>query len=155
MLTDDLREQLRNVLKDNPHKGADHLYVAARRDGVEVTRRQLEAFLREPRGDRAAETDEILADRVTYQGKSAAEGPRQRWQADLAIYGRSKLPRPDVVGFLLVVDVFTREAWAAIIHNKSAEETLRAFRACVPLPLPDQISITTDLGTEFQGAFTT
>ena len=153
MLTDELREQLRTVLRDNPHRGADHLYVAARRDGVEVTRRQLEAFLKEPRSDRAAETDEIFADRVTYQGKSAAEGPRQRWQADLAIYGRSKLPRPDVVGFLLVVDVFTREAWAAVIRNKTAEETLRAFRACVPLPLPKQISITTDLGSEFQGAF--
>ena len=146
---------MRNVLRDNPHRGADHLYVAARRDGIEVTKRQLDAFLKEPRSDRAAETDEIFADRVTYQGKSAAEGPGQRWQADLAIYGRSKLPRPDVVGFLLVVDVFTREAWAAIIHNKTAEETLRAFRACVPLPLPKQISITTDLGAEFQGAFAT
>ena len=61
MLTDELREQLRTVLKDNPHRGADHLYVAARRDGVEVTRRQLDAFLKKPRSDRAAETDEISA----------------------------------------------------------------------------------------------
>jgi len=152
MLTDEPRGQLRDVLRENPHRGADHLFVAARRAGADVTRAQLAEFLREPKEDVVRlESDEMHADRVIYQGKSAAEGPRERWQADLAIYDRRR-PRPDVMGFLLVVDVFTREMWAGPISNKTAAEVLRVFRATVPAP-PRGLILTTDLGGEFTGAF--
>jgi hypothetical protein len=145
MLTDELRGQLRDVLRENPHRGADHLFVAARRAGADVTRAQLAEFLREPREDVVRlESDEMHADRVIYNGKSAAQGALAS--------GPCHLPRPDVMGFLLVVDVFTREMWASPIANKTAAEVLRVFRATVPAP-PRGLILTTDLGGEFTGAF--
>jgi hypothetical protein len=136
-------------------KGPKQLFVEARRQGVDVTIGGVREYFRDYADDKGQAQ---LAQERPYRGKIAAEDLDSRWQADLAIYAK---PRRDFIGFLLVMDAFSRSVDAEPIRSKSAKEILRAFLQIVRRfrednngmdPLPG-IILTTDLGSEFKGAF--
>ena len=82
-------------------------------------------------------------------GKSAAEGPNDRLQADLIDFSQNT--RGKTKYGLVVMDVFTREAAVEPLQNKNAETVGRATkRAARELTGDDgNFVVTTDLGNEF------
>ena len=110
-------EQLRALDKELSSPGVDKLYIAARRKGMEVTKEQVRDFAA------TRHTNETLRLHKPYVGKSAAEGPNVRWQLDLAA-----MPlRRGYMGFILTVDVFTRQAYAQLLRNRTGPTTTAAF----------------------------
>jgi len=137
-------------------KGPKALYVDARRNGLDVTVCDVREYFRTEVDEQGREQ---LHQEMPYKGMSAAEAPDSRWQADLALYSRKE---DGNIGFLLVVDVFTRLLDAEPIASKTATAVQRAFRPIVQRykdenpELPDPLNgliLTTDRGPEFQGAF--
>jgi hypothetical protein len=121
------------------------LWVAAQRNGIPLTRAQVFDFA----ARRAA--PQIFREHNQPQGKTAAEGTNVRWQTDLAMMP----PRRGAIGFLLVVDVFTRRAYAKPVRSKepyvlrsALQAVMREVRGRYPA------SVLTDRGAEFRTAFT-
>ena len=91
----------------------------------------------------------MQAPRPRALGKSAAEGPNDRLQADLIDFSQNT--RGKTKYGLVVMDVFTREAAVEPLQNKNAETVGRATkRAAKELTGDDgNFVVTTDLGNEF------
>ena len=91
---------------------------------------------------------------MPWRGKSAAEAPQERFQADLAIYEKKA---DNFKGFLLVLDVFTRECWARPVQDKTAASVLEAWKSIQKdiwgRDSPAGAFLTTDGGLEFTGNF--
>ena len=92
---------------------------------------------------------QVQAPRPRALGKSAAEGPNDRLQADLIDFSQNT--RGKTKYGLVVMDVFTREAAVEPLQNKNAETVGRATkRAARELTGDDgNFVVTTDLGNEF------
>ena len=82
-------------------------------------------------------------------GKSAAEGPNDRLQADLIDFSQNT--RGKTKYGLVVMDVFTREAVVEPLQNKNAETVGRATKCAARELTGDDgnFVVTTDLGNEF------
>ena len=78
--------------------GEARLFTAARRQGINVSRRDVRGFVA-TQGQR-----QLFRPLQKPEGKSATDGPDDRYQMDLGQLN-DKL-------FLLVVSVFSRKAWA-------------------------------------------
>ena len=119
------------------------LYQLARQRDLDVT--QAMAF-------KALKADvgrQVQAPRPRALGKSAAEGPNDRLQADLIDFSQNT--RGKTKYGLVVMDVFTREAAVEPLQNKNAETVGRATkRAARELTGDDgNFVVTTDLGNKF------
>ena len=92
---------------------------------------------------------QVQAPRPRALGKSAAEGPNDRLQADLIDFSQNT--RGKTKYGLVVMDVFTREAAVEPLQNKNAETVGHATkRAARELTGDDgNFVVTTDLGNEF------
>ena len=90
---------------------------------------------------------EALKPRPRALGKSAAEGPNDRLQADLIDFSQNT--RGKTKYGLVVMDVFTREAAVEPLQNKNAETVGRATkRAARELTADDgNFVVTTDWAT--------
>jgi len=92
---------------------------------------------------------QVLAPRYRSTGKSAAEGPNERLQADLIDFSQNTRTKQKYA--LMVQDVYTREVRAKAIPNKDQATVNEAAKQLIP-ELVDQkqdYSITTDKGKEF------
>ena len=92
---------------------------------------------------------QVLAPRYRSSGKSAAEGPNERLQADLIDLSQNTRVKHKYA--LMVQDVYTREVRAKAIPNKDQATVNEAAKQLIP-ELVDQkqdYSITTDKGKEF------
>ena len=92
---------------------------------------------------------QVLAHRYRSTGKSAAEGPNERLQADLIDFSQNTRTKQKYA--LMVQDVYTREVRAKAIPNKDQATVNEAAKQLIP-ELVDQKqdhSITTDKGKEF------
>ena len=118
------------------------LYRLARQRDLDVTQAMAFEALKADVGRQAQ------APRPRALGKSAAEGPNDRLQADLIDFSQNT--RRKTRG-LVVMDVFTREAAVEALQNKNAETVGRATkRAARELTRDDgNFVVTTDLGNEF------
>ena len=124
--------------------GAQKLFLEARRRKIPVTRAQVQNLVKR-QGQR-----QLFQPVQPSRGKSAAEGYSARYQADLA--DMSTTPSKGFRYFLFLVNVFSREAWAAPLHSKEAVVVAQALRELLEgLPEPPQV-IATDEGVEFGGA---
>ena len=149
-LSEEVRAELDRLRR--PGKSAKALFVEARRNGVEVAIGQVREYFRDDVSDKGAEQ---IAPARPYNGKNYAEDVNARWMADLAIYHTK---RQGYVGFLLVVDTFSRALDAEPVKGKSAAEATRAFAEIVPRmtepepgqPVLENIIITADSGSEFR-----
>ena len=93
---------------------------------------------------------QVLAPKPRSLGKSAAEGPNDRLQADLVDFSQNTRGR-NKYG-LVVQDVFTREIATKALPDKRAETVTWAAAEIIPdLVLEGNYVVTTDLGNEFQG----
>ena len=124
------------------------LHQIARRDHPE--RRDLTAA----RARAALRTDvarQVLAPKPRSLGKSAAEGPNDRLQADLIDFNVNT--RGAKKYGLIVSDVFTREAVTKALPDKKAETVSTAAREIIPELVEDGTNyvVTTDQGNEFNG----
>ena len=83
-------------------------------------------------------------------GKSTAEGPNERLQADLIDYSQNT-KNTKAKYALMINDVYTREVRAKTLTNKRPETVNEAMRELVPSIVEDKkdFAITTDLGKEF------
>ena len=84
-------------------------------------------------------------------GKSAAEGPDQRLQADLVDFSQNTRG-PNRYG-LVVTDVFTREVATKALPNKQSGTVTQAAAEIIPELVRDEGNyvVTTDQGNEFRG----
>ena len=94
---------------------------------------------------------QILAPKPRSLGKSAAEGPNDRLQADLIDFAQNTRG-PNKFG-LVVTDVFTREVATKALPDKSAQTVTRAAAEIIPQLVQGESNyvVTTDLGNEFRG----
>ena len=100
------------------------------------------------RGDVARQ---VLAPKPRSLGKSAAEGPNDRLQADLIDFSQNTRSR-NKFG-LVVTDVFTREVATKALPDKRAETVTSAAAQIIPDLVQDEGNyvVTTDQGNEFRG----
>ena len=94
---------------------------------------------------------QILAPKPRSLGKSAAEGPNDRLQADLVDFSQNTRGR-NKYG-LVVQDVFTQKIATKALPDKRAETVTRAAAEIIPSLVQGEGNyvVTTDLGNEFRG----
>ena len=94
---------------------------------------------------------QILAPKPRSLGKSAAEGPNDRLQANLVDFSQNTRGR-NKYG-LVVQDVFTREIATKALPDKRAETVTRAAAEIIPDLVQEEGNyvVTTDMGNEFRG----
>ena len=136
-------EALRDLADDFNVRDARKLYRLARQRDLDVT--QAMAF----EALKADVARQVQAPRPRALGKSAAEGPNDRLQADLIDFSQNT--RGKTKYGLVMKDVFTREAAVEPLQNKNAKTAGRATkRAARELTGDDgNFVVTTDLGNEF------
>ena len=96
------------------------LYRLARQRDLDVTQAMAFEALKADVGR------QVQAPRPRALGKSAAEGPNDRLQADLIDFSQNT--RGKTKYGLVVMDVFTREAAVEPLQNKNAETVGRATK---------------------------
>ena len=141
-------ELLGRLARDFNVRDPRKLYQIARREFPE--RRDLTSA----RAQAALRSDvarQVLAPKPRSLGKSAAEGPNDRLQADLVDFSQNTRG-PNKFG-LVVTDVFTREVATKALPDKRAETVTRAAAEIIPELVQDESNyvVTTDLGNEFRG----
>ena len=136
-------EALRDLADDFNARDPRKLYRLARQRDLDVTQAMAFEALKADVGR------QVQAPRPRALGKSAAEGPNDRLQADLIDFSQNT--RGKTKYGLVVMDVFTREAAVEPLQNKNAETVGRATkRAAKELTGDDgNFVVTTDLGNEF------
>ncbi len=139
---------LEQLARDFNVRDPRKLFQIARRefpDRRDLTSARAAAALR---GDVARQ---VLAPKPRSLGKSAAEGPNDRLQADLVDFSQNTRGR-NKYG-LVVQDVFTREIATKALSDKRAETVTRAAAEIIPDLVQEEGNyvVTTDLGNEFQG----
>ena len=135
-------EALRDLANDFNVRDPRKLYRLARQRDLDVTQAMAFEALKADVGRQAQ------APRPRALGKSAAEKPNDRLQADLIDFSQNTW---GTKYGLVVMDVFTREAAVEPLQNKNAETVGRATkRAARELTGDDgNFVVTTDLGNEF------
>jgi hypothetical protein len=136
--------RLRALAEENIVSSVAKLHKLAQRLGVKHTTADLAPALSEDVGK------QIIAPLPRYRGVSAATGPGSALQADLAVFPTGKEGAHKY--FLLVGDVFTRQAWAEPLRYKTAEATNKELKAILK-EVPGKgegATLTTDAGKEFK-----
>ena len=141
-------ELLGRLARDFNVRDPRKLYQIARRefpDRRDLTTARAQAALR---SDVARQ---VLAPKPRSLGKSAAEGPNDRLQADLVDFSQNTRGR-NKFG-LVVTDVFTREMATKALPDKRAETVTAAAAEIIPglVQQEGNYVVTTDLGNEFRG----
>ena len=136
-------EALRDLADDFNVRDPRKLYRLARQRDPDVTQAMAFEALKADVGR------QVQAPRPRALGKSAAEGPNDRLQADLIDFSQNT--RGKTKYGLVVMDVFTREAAVEPLQNKNAETVGRATRRAARELTGDDgnFVVTTDLGNEF------
>ena len=92
---------------------------------------------------------QVLAPAYRSTGKSAAEGPNQRLQADLIDMSQNTRTKERFA--LMISDVYTREVRAKTLTNKRPDTVNAAMQELLPTLVEDNtnFALTTDAGREF------
>ena len=138
-----LRELSRQYEARSPAK----LLALARRQHVPATPADVKAALAPEIGK------QLFAPKQRSLGKSAAEGPGERLQADLVDLSNNAHAKPgDHKYALMVADVYTRKTWTEPLRYKDSTSVNREFRKILrDVPGKGQNAVvTTDQGNEFK-----
>ena len=122
-------EALRDLADDFNVRDPRKLYRLARQRDLDVTQAMAFEALKADVGR------QVQAPRPRALGKSAAEGPNDRLQADLIDFSQNT--RGKTKYGLVVMDVFTREAAVEPLQNKNAETVGRATKRAAKEPTGD------------------
>ena len=125
--------------------------------GIPYDRRNLENLVK-----REA-VRQVQAPTYKFDGKIAAHGMHDRWFCDLIDFTAAPSDRGKRTGLgqtkdgeiyiLVVQDVFSRFLWTEALESKSPQIVASAFEDIMTKAGAKPRSVTTDLGSEFQGAF--
>ena len=126
----------------------------------------LPAFIQQLKGQAsAAQVRRALLADETWSLNARREHPHERrrvvvhglddtWTADLADVSSHAQDNDGVRYILVVVDVFSKHAWAEPMKTKEARTAAQAFRAVLARAAPRiPTHLWTDAGSEFKGAF--
>ena len=144
-------EQLKELARELGQPGADKLWQEAQRRNLQVTRKEVTAYVR-TLGSR-----QVFQARPKYEGKIAATEINDRWVADIIDYNArpSADPKDKTAPFqyvLVAQDIFSRVIFTKALKNKDQETVTEAFKNIVQnAGIPDRID--TDAGNEFKGTF--
>jgi hypothetical protein len=123
------------------HPGVGPLWTAAKRSGINLMRKEVEAYVRQ-KGEK-----QVLSAVQPSKGKTLGESQDARWQMDLA-FGNGSV-------FLVCVNVFDRFTYAKTIANKEPASVAPALEALLQLAPKMPKLITSDNGNEFLGPVST
>tara|TARA_B100000497_G_C7649148_1_gene390448 strand:+ start:73 stop:1449 length:1377 start_codon:yes stop_codon:yes gene_type:complete len=106
---------------------------------------------------------QVQAPRYKFDGKIAAHGMHDRWFCDLIDFTAAPSDRGKRTGLgeaedgeiyiLVVQDVFSRFLWTEALTSKSPTVVAEAFERIMARAGAQPKSVTSDLGSEFQGPF--
>jgi hypothetical protein len=139
--------QLVQLSSDLGHPGVAPLWLAAKRKGLNVTKKQVEAYVK------AKGSKQIFQAVQPARGKSVAESLDSRWMMDLIQFTNQPVTvaRKTFKFILVCVNVFDRYLYALPMRSKEpaeVKETLERILAAAPKK-PKLIS--SDQGLEFKG----
>jgi hypothetical protein len=116
--------------------------------GIKITHKEAEEAFRR---DEQPAARQVLAPARRPLGKSAAEAPAARLQADLMDFSSNTDRKKGSYG-LQITDVFTRKAYTKVLPDKNADTVTAAFKSLArKLDLPQGYTVSTDEGFEFTG----
>ena len=139
-------ERLRDLSEEFSANSESRLRQVARQHNLKPSRAELKAALA-PR----AHANELFAPPPRSLGKSAAERPGSRLQADLIDFSKNGTDPTHKYG-LLVSDVYSRMAYTKPLETKGSEEVTEALNEIVgdiPEAAGRKVTLTTDAGGEF------
>ena len=128
-------ERLAALSKELGTPGLEKLFKGAKSRNIPVSRQQIKEFLA-TKGEA-----QVFRPLPRSAGKSASEGPGTRFQMDLIDMSNS--PSNGMSYILALVDVFTRQLWAAGVTSKTPGRVANALRPMLnALPrMPDVILV--------------
>ena len=127
--------------------GAGKLYAAARRRNIRVTKEQVKRFVA-TKGQK-----QLFRPYPASKGQTASEAPSMRFQMDLVDMRNS--PSRGNKNMLVLVNVYTRKAYAVPIRDKTPEAAAAALRDMLGRLGTSPVVISSDAGNEFTGAVQT
>ena len=139
-------ERLRELSEEFSANSESRLRQVARQHSLKPSRAELKAALA-PR----AHANELFAPPPRSLGKSAAERPGSRLQADLIDFSKNGTDPTHKYG-LLVSDVYSRMAYTKPLETKGSEEVTEALNEIVgdiPGTAGRKVMLTPDAGGEF------
>jgi hypothetical protein len=138
-------EQLRQLSIQLGGPGVAPLWLAAKRAGLDVTRKYVEAFVRR-KGEK-----QIFQAPQPAAGKTVSGGEEETWMADLVNLKYSPGIEGDetYTAILVCVNVFDRFTWTRALKSKSPQEVKSALQAILASATRPKV-IATDGGAEFQ-----
>ena len=144
-------ERLRSLSEQFSANSENRLRLVAKQHGLKASKAELQQAL----GPRA-HANELFAPPPRSLGKSAAERPGARLQADLIDFSKNT-DSTHKYG-LLVSDVYSRMAYTKPLETKSSQEVTEALNEVVA-DIPGtaggrMATLTTDAGGEFAGSST-
>jgi hypothetical protein len=143
-----IMSNLRDIWIAAGRPGVAKLRDAAKRQGVAVTTKEAQDFVR------GQEASQVFAAPPSSSGKVTSPELNHTWQADLIDY-TAKIPHENG-GYrfaLVVTDIFSRKTYTENLTNKEPETVTKAYQRILTRAGAKPKQITTDSGKEFKGAF--
>ena len=135
-------EELRKVWLEAGRPGVDKFHAAALRSRLAVTRKAAQEFVRKQ------ETRQVFAPGPVSSGRVTAARLDDLWQIDLIDWKQMDASKNNGFKNVLVVDVFSRFAWAIPMESKTTEAVVEAFEGILRTGRkPSEVD--TDGGLEF------
>ena len=128
---------LKILSNDLGQPGVQALWIAAKRSGINLLRKDVEAFVKK-KGEK-----QVFSAVQPSKGKTLGESQDARWQMGLA-FGNGSV-------FLVCVNVFDRFTWAKTISSKEPANVAEALDFLLRLAPKMPKLITSDNGNEFLG----
>ena len=113
---------LKQLYEENELPGGATLLRLARRAGLQVTRKEVDAFLRQQAERQIFQSARLDA----HQGKVQAVSAREKWNADLIHFSRK--PDGEYRFALIVCDIYTRKIWLQPTTQKIPQSVLSAYQ---------------------------
>ncbi len=134
-------EQLRQLSTELGNPGVQALWLAARRNGINLMKRDVEAFVKQ-KGEK-----QVLSAIQPSKGKTVSESLDARWQMDLA-FG---VAAEGYTAYLVAVNVFDRFTYALPLTSKEPTQVAEALGKLLKGANKKPKLISSDNGNEFLG----
>ena len=138
-------EHLHALARRTGYPGSAKLFIAARRAGLAVTKTQVIEW------NRRQGARQIFEPVVPSSGKTAAEGPDERYQGDLLDFTAEAKVEGGHRYALALCNVFTRELYARPLKTKDPASVAPVLEAMVHALPAKPTFLLTDQGAEFKG----
>ncbi len=135
------QQQLRQLSESLGNPGAQALWLAVRRNGINLMKKDIEAFVKK-KGDK-----QVFSAVQPSRGKTVGESLDARWQMDLA-FG---VAAEGYTAYLVVVNVFDRFTYAVALKSKEPAQVAVALEKLIRDAPREPKLISSDNGNEFLG----